>query len=1298
MIGGKVSTPPPRERTSTPSAASAHQNSLLKLLNQTASGSTKLSRGDSVPEVIVGVQPSVTGGEKTKNGTSPDRNHSPIHYFGSKENTPLPFDTTSIGKSSHHHQSDSQTYANPFEIRTASSPSARKARLSRTSPNGGTTERKSKSPSPVTDKSHSAPRSKQITNNQSIPSDDISFTSHLQTIKRSHAQAAMGNSFSLSPVTVAEALSDIGDQVDREIGDKLAEAEQAQAAIKQEPDENAEEIKWDSIQAHIHEAAVGLKDELDKSENEDALREVLPTPAGEAVKDVIEEAAAEPHGTEGSNDMGSSDREIKVYQFPMRPFVSIDLKQQSAPAHALREGSDLPVARFKKDFDQSDRSLGAATTGSIAYAMPKATGGVRVIEQESGNHSLIFPETNDRVFNVAIGTGVGSTSSSTQNVIATGVSGTVYWTNISESGEHLPETEMLDRSIRFPPTQAGSDSSAGGQLKTRAKKSNRHPGFFAIGRGKSIQIVFPEHARSSEHTTNGVVDTEQYFRSRSLKLMPGKAGKDFVFSEDDTVIATLDKAGKLRLWDVRDLTDDAHSMASRLAPVEVKTPLLVFPTVSASEKSWPTSVLFVDKSRPYTKCSALRYIIIGMKQNHTLQLWDLCLGKPVQELNFSHESETDPICSVCYHPGTGIIIVGHPTRNSIYFIHLSAPKYNLSNISQAKFAQRLANGDTNLPKADATAIMSGIREYSLAEKGQLRSVELTQALGDTVSAEGDEEPALFELIIMHSKGVMCLGVKKADLGWSEDCKVLHPVDAEKEGIIVVKDLKELGSSQTSEPSQLSANGDLQAPSSPSKGLSPKPSKEYLKANRSETSMPGQASDKKKEKKRGNIESPAKIGALTETAEKYANAAQKGVASKSELKSGKKSETSHPQLSKQVSQNAPEPRGASLEERQTRSAPNFESINAGTAQGSLDKEIEKIEQSVSHEFHKVLSKEFDGLYKHIAEDKRVQDAAGAAKQDAMLRLISSVLDDNVEKSLSRIVQKSIQEDVVPAVEKTTMASLDQNLSSIITVNVQNLLPSIFKHSVADTLSRVLHGPEMVNSMSDQISKALSGHIERELISVLHKTITPTFQNLALSISQKISGETERRVRDHLHHFDQLHRNDSLKIDQLVTLVSSLSDMVQTMADAQSQFQDEILKLQQKAVHAATVARPGESPTPSESASMHASPEQEELGTAIALLGEGRYEDATITVSLTLAAMSVGLIGFQWLQSTQQVALFDNLLYRYNPGYLARSAPLVVLSVAAAVTSSLETHTIERLEWLDIALKHIVPSVSPEDRQT
>ena len=442
-------------------------------------------------------------------------------------------------------------------------------------------------------------------------------------------------------------------------GEELKAKNDAQAAAK--------DIKHEIAQAASSKADVeqGMTPEMARG-FEQKINEIAK--GQEPVADSWEAADA-------AESKAEADRGVPVYNFPMKPFVAINVNNLPQ-ANAVREDVVMKIASLRKDFDQIDRTLASATTNFIVYAMTKS-GGLRVIRQEDGKNTQVFKGANNQIFNLSVsGAASGSASTAPESVLGTGVNGSVYWASVQNT-ENFGEEDVDKSGFIFPPLPQAEENTSGAQLKTRAKLSNKHPEFFAVGRGKSIHIVWPEVVIRNGFVDKStrVVDTAKYLNYQSLKIATGKAGKDFSFSADDSVIVSLDKAGRLKFWDIREHTDPSGAdPAGGRQQVEVKTPIMIIPTTSPNEKSWATSVMFVDREKSVAKGQALRYLLVGLKQNHTIQLWDLCLGKVVQEVNFPHENETDPICSIAWHGKSNIIAVGHPTRNSVFLIHLSLPR------------------------------------------------------------------------------------------------------------------------------------------------------------------------------------------------------------------------------------------------------------------------------------------------------------------------------------------------------------------------------------------------------------------------------------------------------------------------------------------------------------------------------------------------------------------------------------------------------------------------------------------------
>ncbi|KIW12273.1 hypothetical protein PV08_09549 [Exophiala spinifera] len=990
------------------------------------------------------------------------------------------------------------------------------------------------------------------------------------------------------------------------------------------------------------------------------------------------------------------ERVVPVYNFPIKPFVSISMKLDKPSDVSVRDDGVMEISRLKKDFDQLDRSLAVATAKYITYALVKS-GGMRIIRQDDGSDRQVFKNSHDRIFNVAFcTTSLNGPVSDEQAVLGTGVSGAVYYATIQKEGNDLFEkNELESESLIFPPYPPADENTAGGVLKTRAKRSSRHPEFFAIGRGKSIHLVWPATALSPRYgvdESNRRVDVDKLFSERAFQISTGKAGKDFTFSEDDSLIVSLDKTGRLRFWDIRKLIEESNATAAHDAGLTVDTPLLSLSTASPAEKSWPTSVLFVDKARPYLKGGALRYVLVGLRQNHTLQLWDIALGKAVQEINFPHENETDGICSVNYHPNSGIIVVGHPTRNSLFFIHLSAPRYTLSSsYSQAAFVQRIALKDPELPKPESTACMSGIREISFSGRGQLRSVELLPIYRGTDDKKTiDEKAALFELYVVHSKGVTCLTINKEDLGWNAESKVIHGVSAADEGLISLKELR-LGS--VIEESQ-SSKVPVEEPPQSSKTSKKKAAKkaetsaERIEAAQSEGQEPPKAASASLTVPEPQAEPVSAEG----TSSKQSKKSKKKAGHSTELSASDKpsSRTSSPTKQPPISaQAAVEPGPTPSEDPSARqpSSAAGEAVSVGISGDWLDKELKKVERGVAGEFRK----EMNVLYQNIQNDRVVQDSSNVARQEALLRLVSTTLTNNVDKAMSRILTAQMQHTMVPAVTSATVQAVSSQVGDAVQKSLQSLVPQELGARLPIAINAALQSPQMSRTIADTISQKISKQTEVQLVEMLQKQIVPAFTTLAVSAAEKAASDVELRLRKEIHQLETARQHDMDRLEKLGQVLQATTDTLQQMSNSQVAFQNQILKDRRQLAALGETSTPGGSlqvstarMTPSPQSLGHQSmpkqktKEEAEFDEITGLMNDGRYEEGSI----------------KWLQSGQPVELFDKLFIHYTPEYLATDvSPLIAFSIAITIGNSLGTNTARRLEWI-LAAFNAVDVSDPE----
>lgn len=1024
------------------------------------------------------------------------------------------------------------------------------------------------------------------------------------------------------------------------------------------------------------------------------------TDATSTNKNGLDESSGQPASS------GNDERVVTVLSFPVKAFVSITLQLKDPATVRVRENGVMEIARLKRDFDQIDRSLAAASSKFITYALVNK-GGMRIIRQDDGKDRHIFKHTHDRIFNAAVcTTSTTAAPGPHQAVLGTGVSGSVYYATVSKPDEDLFDTNKLEsESLIFPAYPQADENTAGGVLKTRAKRSSKHPEFFAIGRGKAIHIVWPSTVMSPRYgisETERKVNIEKLFQDRPLQILTGKAGKDFTFSEDDTVIVSLDKTGRLRFWDIRKLIDEENARAVQITPYVIDTPLLSLSTASPAERSWPTSVLFVDKARPYIKGGPLRYVLVGLRQNHTLQLWDIALGKAVQEINFPHESEADGICSVTYHSASGIIVVGHPTRNSLFFIHLSAPRYVLSSsLSQASYIQRVAAKDPEIPKPESTACMSGIREISFEGRGSLRSVELLPVYkpSDSSTAIAEEE-SLFELYVAHSTGVTCLMINKKDLGWDKDNKSIRSINAEQEGLVSIKKL-ELGSVIEEHSRSKSPVQEQSVTSKPAKKKNKK-SKEGAEesVNGVQESQSGPAPSEVPQQPVAQPEqAPAEPPVVKESKKskkkKEAQAQVEAVAAAAPQK-----ETTKAASPEKMETIQPAEASAPASRYNLRSQAQPEQVSMGISGDWLDKEIKKIEKGVALEFKRELMQ----LYDNIKTDRASQDQASAARQEAVLRVVSTTLSNNVEKTLSNIISTQMQEVLIPQVVQSVSTDLSSKILSSVSQIVHQELVSVLPAEV----NKTLQAPQLLQRVGDDISRQLTGQISQEISNTINTTVAATMQNVAAVAASEVVASTEARLMDQVA---QLQRQQTAQVEtlnQVNMALQSVAQTVQAMSQAQVAFQNQVLEDRRSAqaqaqeharsasIHHAPPPPPQvvHQPQPIQSrapSGFTASPAPTTRAIPARQRTKAELETEEVTALMESRKYEEGSI--KWLQSSQPVKLFDDLFVRFTPDYLSTDvSPLVAFSIGVTVANSLSTNTEQRLQWISAALDAIDFKVS------
>jgi len=1036
-----------------------------------------------------------------------------------------------------------------------------------------------------------------------------------------------------------------------------------------------------SVSKKLEEVSAQVEDEVAQA-LANATKEDVSVKAKANVVPVVEKQAGDDtvdtdwSTAEDEDAKQEEDAKVEVFNFPMKPFVTLQLLGNRVPRPFRQSTWDnaTPIARLKKEFSHDDRALATASQSHIVYAVvpseKKPDTGLKIIRQEDGQNKHVWAKTGERLCNVQVSS---MTQGDVESVLATGVNGTIFYTALAKSRGDLFDDDNVESQgfVMSPPPNSDEPSSSStfgtsSAIKTRAKLSNRHSDqYFAVARGRQIHLIAPEIVKDRAYTDQKThtVHTEKYLAEHSLSINTAKAGKDFCFSEDDTTLISLDKVGKVKFWDIRSLTSTIdsvnHGSADKIPRTELKEPIYSFAAGASplhpDDKMSPSSVMLLDKDRPCAKGVALRYLLVGFQQNHILQLWDLGLGKCVQELRFPESpGSTNAMCTVNYHPKSGILCISHPGRNSIYFIHLSAPRYNLQPQSQATYIGLLARQDQSLPRPDSTAIMSGMREYSFGKLGELRSVDMLKVPFPS-AANVPEDAAfetLFELYIEHSKGVIGMLIKRDDLGWDAKGKMVKPKDAIEAGLVKVGELnppRPAESTNTSQPEILQRQP---TKSKKDREAKPEPKPEHkVQAKENAQPTPAPATN-------DNISLPAQSKQIPEapsttnppimTAEDYALAAQK---------------SKTPSKEREVEAEKP----AIAQEPVAKPQPSPKKSNAKVATPAV----------VDSNVQDVLAKEFAALYQKLDQDKRVADASSAAKQDAILRLVSSTLTDNVESTLHKIVSTSIESKVIPALTSNTSKVIERKLAETLNTQVSESIAKELKAAVPSAISAALRDSQVTRALSSHIVDEVTKQVKMDMGGLVQRSMQTVQTNMASQMTQS-SQSTQKAILDvesklgaSLRQVSEQQSQQNSMLAQLSASVRDLSSLVQSMKEDQSRALSQAAQQTAPQTSSAPAQRDSEADT-----AVAQLEEPTEVERLTQMLRNAEYQQATI----------------EWLQSANQAELFDNLFRFLNPLYLQQVSSLVALSVSAAITSSFETNVELRLEWLGTIVSNIDTSVS------
>jgi hypothetical protein len=357
----------------------------------------------------------------------------------------------------------------------------------------------------------------------------------------------------------------------------------------------------------------------------------------------------------------------------------------------------------------------------------------------------------------------------------------------------------------------------------------------------------------------------------------------------------------------------------------------------------------------------------------------------------------------------------------------------------------------------------------------------------------------------------------------------------------------------------------------------------------------------------------------------------------------------------------------------------EKVSVGISGDWLNREVKKIEQGVAREFRK----ELNSLYTNFQNDRIAQDSSATARQEAVLRLISSTLTNNVEKTMAHIIGVQISQIVVPSITTVTSTVLQAQVGDAVAKTLQYSMPRELNAQLPTAIAAAIATPQLHRMISENVGHHVTKAIESQLTGMINNVIIPTFKQYTAVAAQEAASKVETELMAEIRTLEANRLRDASRMEKFGQIVEGMAETLQTMSETQIAFQSQIahgnqqLVLATESTHSRQVsAAPSPLPAPLAlpAAVSQKSKEEVEYDEISQLMQDGKYEEGSI----------------KWLHSSsaQQVALFDTLFVRFTPEYLATDvSALVAFSIALTVGGSLQTNTSQRLEWILAAFNAI-----------
>ncbi|KIY67801.1 hypothetical protein CYLTODRAFT_375346 [Cylindrobasidium torrendii FP15055 ss-10] len=171
--------------------------------------------------------------------------------------------------------------------------------------------------------------------------------------------------------------------------------------------------------------------------------------------------------------------------------------------------------------------------------------------------------------------------------------------------------------------------------------------------------------------------------------------------------------------------------------------------------------------------------------------------------------------------------------------------------------------------------------------------------------------------------------------------------------------------------------------------------------------------------------------------------------------------------------------------------------------ALSKEMKKLEETLHQRITKSFNKEMDKQHQRFEDARAHEQAEDFARQEKILKLISTELTRNTTRVVEVAVKNEVQNSVLPALENITKGEVRHALND----HVGRAVNELISHRIPNEMENVMLRPDFTGKLSQAIVGTLSAVIDRQVKQTVSDVVVPEVIALKSEIT-RWQSETSR----------------------------------------------------------------------------------------------------------------------------------------------------------------------------------------------